>query len=135
MSIRENKRKVEAFFESMSKGDVDGIVDAYHDDGYLWTKGRTLISGKFTKDQVRMAAARIYETFPEGIAFEILAMTAEGDRVAVEATSRGRHVSGQLYENEYHFLFEFKDGRLLTLKEYMDTERVTDVLCGGQRPE
>jgi len=24
---------------------------------------------------------------------------------------------------------------LLKLKEYMDTERVTDVLCGGQRPQ
>ena len=59
---------------------------------------------------------------------------AEGDRVAVEATSKGEHVSGQTYSNEYHFLFEFREGKLLRLKEYMDTERVTDILCGGQRP-
>lgn len=37
------------------------------------------------------------------------------------------------YQNQYHFLFRFRDGELVTLKEYMDTERVTDVLCGGQR--
>jgi hypothetical protein len=61
-------------------------------------------------------------------------MTAEGERVAVEAESKGEHVSGQLYNNLYHFLFEFRDGELLKLKEYMDTERVTDVLCGGARP-
>jgi ketosteroid isomerase-like protein len=48
--------------------------------------------------------------------------------------SAGKHVSGQTYSNEYHFLFEFREGKLLKLKEYMDTERVTDVLCGGQRP-
>ena len=40
----------------------------------------------------------------------------------------------QTYSNDYHFLFEFCDGKLLKLKEYMDTERVTDVLCAGQRP-
>jgi ketosteroid isomerase-like protein len=46
----------------------------------------------------------------------------------------GEHISGQTYSNEYHFLFEFQSGKLIRLKEYMDTERVTDVLCGGQRP-
>ena len=36
--------------------------------------------------------------------------------------------------HRYHFLFRFKDGLIVELKEYMDTERVTDILCGGQRP-
>lgn len=135
MSIEQNKTFVEAFFGYMSSGDVEGIVNSYHDEGYVWTKGRTLISGKFTKAQIQAAAGGIYEAFPEGIRFTILQMTAEDNRVAVEATSTGKHVSGQQYENEYHFLFTFKDGKLLELKEYMDTERVTDVLCGGQRPD
>ena len=52
----------------------------------------------------------------------------------MEASSEGMHVSGVPYTNDYHFLFEFQDGKLLKLKEYMDTERVTEVLCGGQRP-
>jgi len=134
MSAQDNKRIVEKFFEAMNNGDVDGIVGAYHDEGYLWTKGGTLISGKYSKDEVQAAAGGIYDAFPEGISFTIANMTAEGDRVAVEATSRGQHVSGQLYENEYHFLFELKDGKVVALKEYMDTERVTDILCGGQRP-
>jgi ketosteroid isomerase-like protein len=54
--------------------------------------------------------------------------------VAVEAESQGEHVSGKLYTNQYHFLFEFRDGLVVCLKEYMDTERVTDILCGGHRP-
>lgn len=134
MSIEQNKTFVKTFFESMNQGDVDGIVNAYHDDGYVWTKGHTLISGKFTKAQIQAAAGGIYEAFPEGITFNILQMTAEDNRVAVEATSTGKHISGAVYENEYHFLFMLKDGKLLELKEYMDTERVTEVLCGGQRP-
>ena len=54
--------------------------------------------------------------------------------MAVEAESRGEHASGVIYANQYHFLFEFRDGKVRLLKEYMDTERVTDILCGGQRP-
>jgi uncharacterized protein len=54
--------------------------------------------------------------------------------VAVEAHSLGRHVSGVTYSNQYHFLFVFRAGRVVLLREYMDSERVTAILCGGQRP-
>jgi uncharacterized protein len=130
-----NKQLVQDFFAMMSRGDVPALVAAYADDGYLLTMGHTLISGKFTREQVREAAGRVYEVFPKGIRFTIDAMTAEGERVAVEAHSEGRHASGALYSNEYHFLFVFRNGRIAVLKEYMDTERVTDVLCGGQRAQ
>jgi uncharacterized protein len=130
-----NKKRVEAFFAAMSRSDSAAIVAAYADDGYVQTMGQTLISGKFTKPQITAAAGAIFETFPQGIHFTIKAMTAEGERVAVEAESDGLHVSGKRYQNQYHFLFLFRNGQLVTLKEYMDTERVTDVLCGGQRPQ
>jgi ketosteroid isomerase-like protein len=130
-----NKAIVARFFEAMNGGDVQFIVDAYAEDGCLQTMGNTLISGIFSRDQVSQSAGGIFEVFPEGIRFEILDMVAEGDKVAVEATSEGKHVSGATYSNEYHFLFEFRDGKLVRLKEYMDTERVTDILCGGQRPD
>jgi ketosteroid isomerase-like protein len=129
-----NKIFVERFFEAMNQGDVDFIVNAYAEDGCLETMGRTLISGTFTREQIAQSAGGIFDVFPGGLEFTLLHMTAEGDRVAVEATSKGAHVSGQTYTNEYHFLFEIRNGKLLRLKEYMDTERVTDILCGGQRP-
>lgn len=134
MSIESNKQFVQDFFAAMNAGDSQAIVDAYHDDGYVWTMGHTLISGKYTKQQISEAAGAIFTNFPEGLSFTITGITAEGDRVAVEAESGGMHISGKRYQNMYHFLFTLKDGKLLELKEYMDTERVTDVLCGGQRP-
>jgi uncharacterized protein len=135
MTLEEhNKKLVQEFFGLLNRGDVAGIVAAYAVDGQLQTMGRTLISGRFTRAQIEAAAGQIYEAFPDGLTFSIEAMTAEGERVAVEANSRGRHVSGAIYSNEYHFLFVFRGGRLMLLREYMDTERVTDILCGGQRP-
>lgn len=129
-----NKVIVTQFFDALNRGDVDFIVDTYAVDGCVQTMGNTLISGIFSREQIAAAAGGIFEVFPQGLKFTALGMVAEGDKVAVEATSEGHHVSGQTYCNEYHFLFEFRDGKLLRLKEYMDTERVTDVLCAGQRP-
>lgn len=133
-SIETNKNTVTRFFSALNEGDTQAIVDAYADDGCVETKGSTLISGVFNKEQIAASAGAIFEVFPKGLFFEITDMVAEGDKVAVEATSKGEHLSGQIYTNEYHFLFQFRDGKLLRLKEYMDTEQVTDVLCGGQRP-
>jgi ketosteroid isomerase-like protein len=132
-NTEDNKRRVQAFFDALGAGDVDALVGAYHDAGVLETMGTTLISGRFDKAQISAAANGIFEAFPEGLAFTLHGMVAEGDKVAVEAESRGRHASGALYNNHYHFLFEFRDGRVLRLREYLDTELATDVLCGGQR--
>jgi len=135
MSIERNKQCVLDFFDLMNQGDADAIADSYADGGEVQTKGHTLISGTYGKEQIRAFAGQIYAAFPSGITFEILTMTAEGDRVSVEAASKGDHISGQLYTNEYHFLFELTDGKIRRLKEYMDTERATDILCDGQRPQ
>lgn len=132
--VQANKAIVRQFFEAMNNADIDFIVDTYAPDGFLHTMGGTLISGTFSREQIAASAGSIFEVFPHGLQFEIIDMVGEGNKVAVEAVGEGEHVSGQTYSNEYHFLFEFRDGKLLSLKEYMDTERVTDVLCGGQRP-
>ncbi len=135
MSVEEdNKQQVHNFFDAMNQGDTEAIVNAYAEDGYVWTMGHTLISGKYGKPEITATAGAIFETFPQGLSFTITGICAEADRVAVEAESEGHHVSGQIYSNSYHFLFIFRDGKIVVLKEYMDTERVTDILCGGQRP-
>lgn len=133
-SSESNKELVTQFFDALNRGDVAFIVDAYAADGCVQTMGNTLISGIFSREQVAASAGGIFDVFPSGLAFTVLSMVGEKDKVAVEATSEGEHVSGQIYSNEYHFLFEFQSGKLIRLKEYMDTERVTDILCGGQRP-
>ena len=129
-----NKIIVTQFFGALNRGDVAFIVVGFGAVGCVHTLGFRLICGVFSRDQVGASAGGIFDVFPNGLTFTILSMVGEYDKVAVEATSVGEHISGQTYSNEYHFLFEFQSGKLIRLKEYMDTERVTDVLCGGQRP-
>ncbi|MBV8062533.1 MAG: nuclear transport factor 2 family protein [Nevskia sp.] len=134
MSIEQrNKERVQTFFEALNRNDSTAVVEAYAEDGRCITMGNTLISGSYGRDRIKEYAAGVLQVFPQGIRFTIQAMTAEGERVAVEASSEGQHVSGALYTNQYHFLFVFRDGKIVEFKEYMDTERVTDILCGGQK--
>lgn len=135
MSVEaENKARVARFFEALNAGDSRAIVESYAEDGAVWTSGRTMISGTFDKNQIRAASTAIFDAFPRGLKFTVHGMIAEGEKVAVEAESDGIHASGARYNNRYHFLFEFRGGKLVLLKEYMDTELVTEILCGGVRP-
>lgn len=129
--VESNRERTLLLIQAIARGDADAIADAYADDGRLHTMGNTLISGVYDKSQIRHFAGSVLEAFPDGLSYTVHAVTAEGNRVAVEATGRGRHASGKDYVNHYHFLFTWRDGELLELKEYMDTETVTEVLCGG----
>ncbi len=132
-STEANKQRTRDFIDAIGRGDAETISGTYAEDGHVHTMGNTAISGRYNKTQIREFAGGVLESFPHGINYTILNMTAEDDRVAVEAVGEGPHASGVPYRNEYHFLFTWRDGELVELKEYMDTEAVTEVICGGQR--
>ena len=133
-SVAANRRIVEAFIGALGRQDVAAILAAYHPEATIQTMGNTLISGLYPRDQIEAFAGGILEAFPEGIEYTVHTMVAEADCVAVEASVAGLHSSGGQYTNDLHFLFRLRDGKIISLKEYLDTERVTEVLCGGQRP-
>jgi ketosteroid isomerase-like protein len=62
------------------------------------------------------------------MAIEIIGMTAEADRVALEARSTGivNPVNGRRYGNFYHCLIRIIEGKLVLYKEYQDTLHVYD---------
>jgi ketosteroid isomerase-like protein len=132
--VDNNKQLARELVEAMNRADTQWFLDNYADDVLVWTMENTLISGKYDKAQVAGFADSIFDAFPNGIKFTIHGMVAEGDTVAMETESFGEHVSGKRYNNFYHMLVRFRDGKITLLKEYLDTELVTDVLAGGQRP-
>jgi ketosteroid isomerase-like protein len=136
MSERENERVVRMAFDALSAGDQSKLLDLFAEDGRTVTMGNTLVSGVYEKAAMVGAAGRtsdFYKDFPKGIRFVIHTLTAQDDRVAAEVESFGDHSSGKLYNNKYHFLFRLRNGLITELKEYCDTEHVTDVICGGVR--
>ena len=125
----QNKKITKEFFEALSNGS-DKYLDFYTDESIIWTAGNNAIGGTRTKKEVVSFAQNILSSFPSGIKFNITGITAEDERVAVEISGEAIHASGEAYNNQYHFLLRIKDGKILELKEYMDTQLAAKILLG-----
>ncbi len=67
------------------------------------------------------------EGLQAGLKMRVTSMIAEGDKVAVEALSEGGLRNGRGYRQEYHFVLEFRDGKISVVREYLDTQHAHDV--------
>jgi len=126
---KENKEIAIRFFEALSSGSKT-YLDFYTDDSVIWTAGDNAIGGTRTKKEIVDFAQGILAAFPNGITFKITGITAENDRVAVEVSGEAIHASGEEYNNQYHFLLTIKNGKIIELKEYMDTQLAAKILLG-----
>ena len=126
-----NKQIVAELFDAISRADVAKLDELYAPDFEIWTAGQLPISGTRTRAQALEGMELIDSMFPKGLTFTVTGVTAEGDRVAVEAYSDGVHASGRNYHNEYHFLLVIRDGKIHRFKEYMDTIHAKDVLMAA----
>ena len=136
--LERNRRITRELFAALSDADVAKLAELYAEDFELWTAGTLPLSGSRGRAEALSGMDFVASMFPEGIRFEIVAMTAEGERVAVEAESHGIHASGLPYHNQYHFLVVIRDGKIRRFKEYMDTMHADEVLVKasqGGRPE
>ena len=128
-TTKENKEIAIKFFEALSSGS-ETYLDFYNDDSIIWTAGNNTIGGTRTKKEIIDFAQGILAAFPTGITFNITGMTAENERVAVEVSGEAMHASGEAYNNKYHFLLTIKNGKIIELKEYMDTQLAAKILLG-----
>ena len=126
----ENKELARAFLDALSRVDSVALDELYAGDVSVWVAGTLPFSGSKTRAEALEAMPLVLDLFPDGLSFEIRAMTAEGERVAIEATGEGKTSSGDLYQQEYHFLLRARDGKVIEWKEYMDTDKARRLLVG-----
>ena len=119
------------FFEDLTVPGLtrDERLRELADDAIWWTPGRGLISGRLSKSE-RMARSAILA--PALADFVMMpdfdGVLAGGDQVAIETASSARNaVTGQGYANRYHWRFTVREGRIVELREYMDSQHFADV--------
>lgn len=126
------KKIVADFLATFSRGDVPGVLQRMHNDGSWWVSGSIEgMSGTYGKDTLGALLEGARAAYRTGaLRITPLAMIAEGNTVAVEAESYAELVSGRVYNNHYHFLFELRDGLIFRVREYMDTIHARDTFFG-----
>lgn len=133
MSTEANKKLVLSFFENFSAGRAEALLAQMADTATWWVAGKPEsfpLAGTKTKAQFAGMLKGMAAMAPKGLRLTPNALTAEGDRVAVEAESYGETVNGKIYNNLYHFLIEVRDGKIQAVKEYTDMLHAKEVLLG-----
>ncbi len=115
-----NRQTALTFLDVMTR---DGFHAAhgYVTDDYIWWNPRL--------GQVDME--KLYPVFQSQLAgppsLEIKGVTAECNRVAVEAESHADLKNGKVYHNHYHFLFLFRGRKIAEIHEHNDSAHAAEV--------
>jgi len=118
--VRAYNSKEEGWFDRFYADEV-----AYHTYGPWAPHGQS--ADRKHLEAMAMGAMQI---FPDRT-MTVKSMVAEGDTVAIEATSSGKTFRGDQYSQEYHFVMRARDGKITEWKEYMDTELARKILVGA----
>lgn len=133
MSTERNKQTAREFLDACAKHEAPRMAALMTDDATYWVQGKPRLfrhAGEKTREQI-LAYMSTPSIFKDGLVQTIGAITAEDDRVAVEVEVNGVAPNGELYNNTYHYLFVFRDGKIRRVKEYLDTSAAAEFF-GGQ---
>ena len=83
-------------------------------DMTAWITAGTVMDKAGYQQAVRLLA----EMLAEPLVFTIQSLTADEDRVVIEATSRGTLINGERYEQTYVFVIRVRDGRIASVAEH-----------------
>lgn len=123
MSIEENKEAARRFMNATVRGEVRD--DMLADDFVFWNA----ITGELPRETILSMPNALKEGIKGELKITETGITAEGNKVAIEAVSEAELKSGERYGNVYHFLFEFApDGRIRRMAEHLDSSRVMPLL-------
>lgn len=132
MSVEANKKIVVDHFDLMGRGlYLEALVD-FADDMLWWVAGSDAHCGSNSKQQLIDAYAnQLPSYFPNGFQQTIDFMFGEGDWVVAFGRNETECSGvGQRYSNEFAWIFQIKEGRVVMLREYFDTAHARTALFG-----
>jgi ketosteroid isomerase-like protein len=128
-TVEQNKSIVAEFLEVFSTGDVPGILERLHDDATWWVSGKLEgFAGTKSKQEMGNLLEGVVTVYKEGaLRLTPLEMIAEDDRVVVEAEGYAELNNGRVYNPQSAFVFRIADGKIKSIKEYLDTQHAHDI--------
>jgi len=87
------------------------------------------VRGRDAIHAIQMRAGEIYDV--PTMSVDIRNLLADGDWVTLQYQLNCRAANGNPYTQEYVFLFELRDGRIVTIWDYYDTLQVAQLVLAG----
>jgi ketosteroid isomerase-like protein len=137
MNAAENKQLMQQIFEGLRVGDSTLFRERLAEDARLVVMGKS--SWSQTREGLHSMTAywryvrSIFKSASKTVAERFI---ADGDVVAVETRGDNESAAGERYDNFYCLVFRFADGKIVEMREYMDTaftEKVFGAFPDAQR--
>ena len=129
MTADDNKALVRAAFTPWERGD-SGPFFALIADDVAWTViGTTAVSGVYRSKQALIEGAfgPLLARLDGPLTARFIDIAAEGEKVFLRFESRGRAKSGLAYEQAYCFAMVLREGRIVEIVAYLDTDLLAKV--------
>ena len=126
-----------AFLGHCFRCEVHEVLALLAQDATWWVLDnpeRVKVSGLRDRPRIERFLKEVRAAFPRGLQATIEGVTAEGERVAVEASSHATLPGGREYRNRYHFLVRVREGQVIEMREYLDTQYAYEVQQASQLP-
>ncbi|QYA05056.1 nuclear transport factor 2 family protein [Rhizobium sp. B21/90] len=123
MSIQKNIQTVKDFFAAIGRGDREALLALVAEDIEWIIPGKDWPLAGTYRGHARLAdlletASRSMETSTEPREF-----VAQGDRVLVVGFATGKvKATNKPFEDDWIFAITIRDGRLTSIREYVDTQ-------------
>jgi len=132
VGIEENKGVVREFFRRLNAGDP-AVAEMLTDDATWWVPRSSELGGTHRgKAAVLGLMGKGVDLYQPPLDVTVEEMVAERDQVAVQLVIEAKTARGEPYRNDYHFAFRVRDGRICTVREYLDTKYASETLFGGR---
>lgn len=130
MTADDNRRLLRAAFDGLAQADATAFLGLMADDFCWIVEGQSKWSLRFDgKEAVQRDLIRpLFANFATPYRNYLEEMIAEGDRVVVLCRGEVKTVSGKDYNNSYCFVIRMRGGKMVELREYMDTALAEDAL-------
>lgn len=129
MSEQENKKIVQAVFESFGRGDISALLANVADDVVWNAPGSSSVphhgerrGHEGVKDFFHQLGSNI--TFES---FELGELIAEGDKVVALGSERGRvNTTGKTFDNDWAIVYTVRDGKVTNFFLYENTSAIAE---------
>ena len=130
MTSERNKQIAAELFARFNASDIPGVLGLMTDDATWRIPGKPELSpaaGTYDKERIGRLFRRMLAQLENGLKMTVSGSIGEGDHVAVEVESSGDLKNGRQYRQQYHFLITFRDGKIASVREYLDTQHAFEV--------
>ena len=110
--------------EAYNAKDAEAIAALYHPDARYWS---ALGDWQDGLPAIKAHVEELHRTLPDE-QMEPLTVVTDGDTVVVEFRSTGTAPSGASYAIEFTEVIELRDGKIATVKVYLDPDEIERVM-------